>query len=344
VEDSSGHVPDFVNNIENVKLLIIRFSSIGDLTQALSIPSFVTSYEPQAQIHFITRSDLAPLLKNHPHIHRIWALEKAAGLKGLIRIISKLRSENFTHIYDAHNNLRSALIRFLIWKPKKLVRPMMRFKRFLLIRFHINLFEKPFSGQRDLIKPLEKWNYKFRLPPPPQLFLDQNVINEANDLLKSFHVDEFIALAPSATYELKRWPILYWKKLIQLNPDKKFVVLAGPADHFTFELNDLENVVNLTGQTTLLQSAAIILKARATVCNDTGLLHFAEQFGKPTIALMGPAPFGFPSRATTRILEKELWCRPCSKHGQGPCRNPIFQDCLRSISAEVVSKNLREIV
>jgi ADP-heptose:LPS heptosyltransferase len=343
LEDSSGHVPDFVNNIESVKLLIIRFSSIGDLTQALSIPSFVASYEPKAEIHFITRSDLAPLLKNHPHVHRIWAVEKVAGIKGLLQIILKLRKENFTHIYDAHNNLRSALIRFLIWKPRKLVRPMKRLKRFLLIRFHINLFEKPFSGQRDLIKPLEKWNFKFKLPPPPQLFLDQDVITEAEQILSEFKVKDFIALAPSATYELKRWPILFWKKLIQLNPDKKFVVLAGPEDHFTFELNDLENVVNLTGQTNLLQSAAIIMKSSAAVCNDTGLLHFAEQFGKPSLALMGPAPFGFPSRPTTRILEKELWCRPCSKHGQGPCRNPNFQDCLRSISPETVSKNLREI-
>lgn len=303
-----------------MKLLIIRFSSIGDLTQSLSIPSFVKSYVPQAEIHFITRADLAPLLHNHPAVDRLWALEKSLGFSGLLEIIAKLRNENFTHIYDAHNNLRSALIRFLIWKPKKLVRPMHRLKRFLLIRLHINLFEKPFSGQRDLIKPLEKWNFKFRLPEAPQLFLDNDVRDQAEQILKSHSVDKFIALAPSATYDLKRWPIGFWQRLVQINPDKKFVVLAGPTDHFTAQLNEEKNVINLTGLTNLLQSAAIVEKAQAVVCNDTGLLHFAEQLGKPAIALMGPAPFGFPSRASTRILEKELWCRPCSKHGQGPCK------------------------
>lgn len=327
-----------------MKLLIIRFSSIGDLTQSLSIPSFVKSYVPQAEIHFITRADLAPLLHNHPGINRLWALEKSLGFSGLLKIIAQLRNENFTHIYDAHNNLRSALIRFLIWKPKKLVRPMYRMKRFLLIHFHINLFEKPFSGQRDLIKPLEKWNFKFRLPPAPQLFLDQDVRKQADQILATHGITNFIALAPSATYELKRWPIGFWQKLVQLNPDKKFVVLAGPTDQFTFDLNAEKNVVNLTGQTNLLQSAAIVEKAQAVVCNDTGLLHFAEQLGKSAIALMGPAPFGFPSRTSTRILEKELWCRPCSKHGQGPCKNPNFQECLRSISPEDVSRNLGQIL
>lgn len=327
-----------------MKLLIIRFSSIGDLTQSLSIPSFVKSYVPQAEIHFITRSDMAPLLKNHPAIDQVWSLEKSLGFSGLLKIIAQLRKENFTHVYDAHNNLRSLVMRLLIWKPITLVRPMHRFKRLLLIRFHINLFEKPFSGQRDLIKPLQKWDYPFRLPNAPQLFLDQDVREKALQILDSHGVSEFIALAPSATYELKRWPISFWKKLVQLNPDKKFVVLAGPNDHFTSELNGEKNVVNLTGQTNLLQSAALVEKAKAVVCNDTGLLHFAEQLGKPAIALMGPAPFGFPSRQSTVILEKELWCRPCSKHGQGPCKNKNYQQCLRSISPEDVSRSLNQIL
>lgn len=327
-----------------VKLLIIRFSSIGDLTQSLSLPSFIKSNVPQAEIHFITRSDLAPILENHPQIHRVWSLQKSLGFSGLLKIIGELRKQNFTHIYDAHNNLRSAWIRSLILGPRKLVRPMKRIKRFFLIQFHINLFEMPFSGQRDLIKPLEKWGFKFRLPPAPQLFIEEEILQKVDQLLIQHQLLDYVVLAPSATYELKRWPIDYWKKLVQLNPNRKFVVLAGPSDTFTSALNDEENVVNLTGETNLLESAALIKKSYAAVCNDTGLLHFAEQLGKPAIALMGPAPFGFPSRETTRILEKDLWCRPCSKHGQGPCKNKIYQLCLRSILPEDVSKILNELL
>lgn len=324
-----------------MKILIIRFSSIGDLTQALSIPSFIKSYIPQAEIHFATRKDLSAIVEGHPSVHKIWALDRKEGFSGLIKLIKELRKQNFTHVYDAHNNLRSFFIRTFIKADFVLVRPMMRLKRFLLIRFQINLFEKPFSGQRDLIKPLEKWGMKFKLPEAPQLFLNSEVKRKAADLIQQ---TDYIVLVPSAAYELKRWPIEYWNELIKINLHKTFVVLAGAEDRFTEQLNFNKNVINFTGKTDLQTSAAIIEKAKLTISNDTGLLHISEQLGKPTIALMGPAPFGFPSRASTLILERNLKCRPCSKHGQGPCVNPDFQECLRSIRPKEVSDEMNRIL
>lgn len=324
-----------------MKILIIRFSSIGDLTQSLSIPSFIKSYVSQAEIHFVTRDDLSEIVQHHPAVHKTWTLNRKEGFKGLLKLIRELRKENFTHIYDAHNNLRSFFIRNFVPAKHKLIRPMMRLKRFLLLNFHVNLFEKPFSGQRDLIKPLEKWNMPFQLPPTPQLFLTTEKKQNALQLICE---KNYICLVPSAAFELKRWPINYWDELIKLNPTKKFVVLAGKDDHFTNLLDKNSNIINMTGKTDLLTSAAIIENAQMTVTNDTGLLHFAEQLGKPTIALMGPAPFGFPSRPKTVILERNLKCRPCSKHGQGPCTNSNFQECLRSFSPNEVSQHMNRIL
>ncbi len=324
-----------------MKILIIRFSSIGDLTQALSIPSFIKSYVAEAEIHFVTRHDLAPLLENHPNINKIWKLDRKSGFSGLINLARELKAQNFTHIYDAHNNLRSFVLRNIIRPETCLVRPMMRFKRFLLIQFQINKFDKPFSGQRDLIKPLEKWGMKFRLPPTPQIFIRKEHQQKATELVSK---KDFIALVPSAAYVLKRWPLKHWDDLIKKNPDKNFVILAGAQDSFTESLNENQNVTNLTGLSDLQTSAAILQIAKLVISNDTGLLHFSEQLGKPTIALMGPAPFGFPSRPDTLILERELKCRPCSKHGQGPCKNSVYQECLTSISAEEVSVKMNGIL
>lgn len=325
-----------------MKILIIRFSSIGDLTQALSIPGFIKSYVAQAEIHFVTRKDLAPIVENHPAIKKLWVLDRALGIRGLITLAKELRAEKFTHVYDAHNNMRSMVIRLCVRADNTLVRPMMRFKRFLLIKFQKNLFEKPFSGQRDLIKPLEKWGMKFKLPQAPQLFLNESVQKKAREL--TVQLKDYIVLVPSAAYELKRWPIEYWDEFVKINTDRTFVVLAGKDDFFTKQLNSNPNVVNFTGTTDLLTSAAVIQNAKLTISNDTGLLHFAEQLGKPTIALMGPAPFGFPSRASTVILERNLKCRPCSKHGQGPCVNPVFQECLRAITPAEVTVQMNKIL
>jgi ADP-heptose:LPS heptosyltransferase len=62
----------------------------------------------------------------------------------------------------------------------------------------------------------------------------------------------------------------------------------------------------------------------------------AESLGKNVVALIGPTPFGYPSRAESVVVEVPLWCRPCSKDGSGPCINFKFQKCMKDITPERV--------
>lgn len=329
-----------------MKILVFRFSSFGDVLQTLSVAGRLRQAFPQAQIHWVTRDDFKGLIENHPAVNKLWLIRKEQGFSDLLALARVLKAEGFTHIYDAHNNLRSRFIcaylnGFLGWrrvlKHRFLRRSIFRGKRFLLFRMRINLFEKPFSGQRDLLKPLEKWGVKFQLPPVPQLFSAPEARARVGDLLRDVP-DAFVALAPSAAFELKRWPLEYFKKLIASLPEQTFVVLGGREDAFleALVLPNSRRVLNLAGRLSLAESVAVVERSRLLIANDTGLMHVAEQFGVPCIALMGPAPFGFPSRPRTRVLELDLPCRPCSKHGQGPCRNVEFQKCLRGIPPERV--------
>lgn len=325
------------------RFLILRFSSFGDVTEALSIPSKIAEAYPEAEIHWAVRADLSSLLENHPHIHRIWALPRKSGLKELLQMGHALRKQKFTHVYDAHNSTRSWILstylKFfnpfisLIRKSQK------RWKRFLLFRFRINTYKMPFSGQRDLLEPLKAWGISDTLPPSPQLFIQDDEVDSIQKLLPS---KPFIALAPSAAFELKRWPEQYWRELILQMPEFQFVLLGGPEDQFLekIRLAAPERVINLAGKTNLRETSAVVKKSLCLVANDTGVLHTAEQQGHPAVALMGPAPFGFPSRPSTRIFERQLACRPCSKHGQGPCINPKYHECLRSITPQEVSSYL----
>lgn len=328
-----------------MKFLIIRFSSIGDVAQSLSIPYVIKKKYPLAEVHFLTRNDFKDLFLNNESIDQLWTIDRKMGALKLIQFYRELNQQNYTHLFDAHNNLRSLLARMFISAEHKLVRSLERLNRILLIRFKINRFEKPFSGQRDLLQPLKKWDIPFDFP---NSIPTENLFNFSTEELHHFKKKwilpkNFITLVPSAAYELKRWPMKNWHEYIQKNPQQKFVILAGPADRFTQDLEIHPNVTNWTGKTTLRESAYIISQSFATIANDTGLMHISEQMGKATIALMGPAPFGFPSRKTTLILEKNLSCRPCSKHGQGPCVNAIFHECLASISAEQVSSAIQRL-
>ncbi|HWU44811.1 MAG TPA: glycosyltransferase family 9 protein [Bdellovibrio sp.] len=335
-----------------VKILVIRFSSFGDVVQTLSVPSALALAFPSAEIHWITRKDMAPLLKNHPHIFRVWEFDRKQGLRGLMAMSWALRGEHFSHIYDAHNNMRSRVIVWIL-RPLGFVgigatfirRSIRRWKRFLLFKFRINTFEMPFSGQRDLLEPLKAWGVSKISPPAPQIFPSVESRQKAAEILGDYV--GAVALAPSAAYFLKRWPKDYWKELIQLFPGEKFILLGGPEDSFIEDIHAVapHRVLNLAGKCSLLVSAAVVSLSKAVVSNDTGLLHVAEQLGKRTIALMGPAPFGFPSRESTNIMEINLYCRPCSKHGQGPCVNKEkYHKCLVDITPAQVGEQLNLIL
>lgn len=339
-----------------MKFLIVRFSSFGDVLQCLSVAGAIRREHPDAEIHWLTRADMAPLIQNHPAISKVWSVPQKSGLTFLWQIASQLRHESYTHYFDAHNNLRSLIISWLVAGPfgilhflrgqKYLRRSQYRWKRFLLFQFRINLYEKPFNGQKALLKPLEKWGMQTHAPEPPQLFLESTAKAKAEASLGTWAGQSFIALAPSAAFELKRWPIKYWQELIAQFPEKRFVILGGPKDDFLNQLTRTghQHVLNLAGQLSLLESAAVVERAQLLVANDTGLLHVAEQLGIACIALMGPAPFGFPSRAKTKIMQIDLPCRPCSKHGQGPCVNKKFHQCLVDITPAIVASQVRAYV
>lgn len=332
------------------KFLILRFSSFGDVLQSLSIAGKIQEKNPAAEIHWVTRADFISLLENHPAIQKIHAISRKSSLSDLWSLSKILAEQEYDVIYDAHNNLRSHL---LVWFLKAhrmmsgrfssaifLRKSQKRWKRFLLFQFRKNYFQMPFSGQRDLLEALQKISYDVTLPAPPQLHLKKNAS------LPLTLPAQFVALAPSSAHQLKRWPIEYWDQLIAKNLHLQFVFLGGKEDLFIEEMHQRhpKNTINCAGQLSMLQSADVVQKSQLLITNDTGPLHLAEQLGHPAFALMGPAPFGFPSRPSTKIFQRDLKCRPCSKHGQKPCHNPFFHQCLRDITVEEIHRELHQFL
>ena len=93
------------------KFLIIRFSSIGDIIQCMGIIDGIREHFPDAEIHWIARKDMSSFLAMDKRIGKIWAFDKALGLKGLLKIARQLREEHYDYIYDAHSNIRSNILR-----------------------------------------------------------------------------------------------------------------------------------------------------------------------------------------------------------------------------------------
>jgi ADP-heptose:LPS heptosyltransferase len=331
------------------RLLIIRFSSFGDIAQCMIAAQSFRQRYPDAEVHWAVRSEFKDLVALNPSIYQAWPLWRHKGLKGLWQLAQELRKVHFTHIYDAHSNLRSHLLSwalgcFTLWKGAKgpthfVRRSKRRWDRFLLFNFRINHFPKPYRGAESFLNPIRVWDLQF--PTQPAQFKFTADVEEKCQRLVN-QLKSYVVLAPSAAWELKRWPTMHWRELIARIPHP-IILLGGPGDGFIKELFDPSRPVaiyNLAGQCTLVDSAYFIANSKTVISADTGVLHLADLLGIPTLALIGPTAFGFPSRPTSRVLEYPLWCRPCTKDGRGKCVNTIYQRCMKEIRPDTVLKGL----
>jgi heptosyltransferase-2 len=270
-------------------------------------------------------------------------------LSGLVRLAFRLSREGYTHIYDAHSNLRSTvlttLLRVLSARSKFAVRPKNRVRRFLFFKLRWrSVLPRPFRAADSYHRPLAKWGLPAVVPSGPQFRAsgDAGATRAADDGSAA----PLVAIAPSAAWEMKRWPIEHWKTLVTLLPDVRFAALGGKEDTFIEEIAAVDpvRVTNLAGRLSLIESARVIAQADLVISNDTGSLQVADQMERPTIALIGPTAFGYPSHATSVALEKPLWCQPCSKDGRGRCVNSLYKRCLVELTPEIVAAQARTLL
>ena len=318
------------------KILIIRFSSFGDIVQCMSVTDSIRRTFPACQIHWVARADMGSILTLSPNIDRVWHFDRQEGMMGLFRLGITLRQEGFDAIYDAHSNIRSRLLSLFFIGIPLVRRSKERLKRlFLFGRLHLNFFPKPYRGMYSYQAPLTKLGISFPANfPLPQCW---NFSQTKYEL--PYGPKKFIALIPSAAWPMKRWPIPHWQKIIELLPAENFVILGGPADLFCQELALIapHRVTNLAGKTSLAQSAWIVSQSRVLISADTGFLHVADLLGHAAIALIGPTAFGHTSSNKVKILEVSLDCRPCTKDGRGRCSQKIYQRCMVEILPSTVA-------
>ena len=322
----------------------------------MSISKGIKHSWPDSEIHWVTRKDMSAMLHTDPDIDRIIEFDKKDGIAGIIKLAIKLRKEKYDYIYDAHLNIRSKVVMYILaplflriagLAPKCICRQKNRLRRVLFFTFNMrSLIKLPFRGMLSFQEPLKKWGIKFNNSLSKKWQFPVATIDKIdNHLLKDFLADsaQVITIIPSAAWPLKRWPVSHWMKLIALLPNHKFIILAGPDDAFCWEIEGIapERTINLAGQTSLMDSFYIVSQSQYVISADTGFLHAADLFGINSIALMGPTAFGHPSGDSVKVLEIDLPCRPCTKEGNRECKLTEDRKCLVDISPEMVIKTLK---
>lgn len=327
------------------KVLIIRFSSIGDIVLTTPVIRTIKTQLDDCQVHYCTKESYTPLLRENPYIDKIHVLKDS-----LRTLIAELKQENFDVIIDLHNNLRTSIIKGVLRKPTYRF-DKINFAKWLMVNLKINKLPNRHIVERymDTIRPLG-------IKPDPlglDYFIPENEVIPKSSLPPSYHGD-YVVYAIGGQHTTKKLP---FKRMIELcdKINKPILLLGGPEDEaigekiVSFfkkseksapfeeglkELNKKSIVLNGCGKYSLNESASLVKQAAYVFTHDTGMMHIAAAFKKQIFSIWGSTipQFGmYPYRTKFTIFENnKLSCRPCSKIGYNKCPKGHFK-CMNNV-------------
>lgn len=323
------------------KILLIRFSSIGDIILCSPIIRAVKQ-QLGAEVHFLTKRSFADVLRHNPHFDQLHLLHENFN-----ELIGTLQSEGFTKVIDLHKNLRSKRVIRAIGVPSVSF-DKINIEKWLCVNLKINrlpdkhIVDRYFEGLTELgltndAKGLE-------------LFLGPNVESRYSTLATAYNLPKpYVSIAIGATYFTKRVPNDILIDIISQCP-LPCVLIGGPAEKEDgILIAQKSKAINVVGAVSLLESALIIQHSRLLLSPDTGMMHFGAALGTPIISFWGNTIPGFgmyPYMDETdyKIVEnKDLSCRPCSKLGHDSCPKGHFK-CMKDINISEVIEHIRHFI
>jgi lipopolysaccharide heptosyltransferase II len=322
-------------------ILLVRFSSIGDILLTTPLVRALARRHPEAKLVYVTKRAMAPLVADNPHLADVVTLEPDEPVRHLARRLRDLRP---THGLDLHGSLRSAALRLLVrcrwagYRKRKLARTLLISTKLDAYRApSLPVAERYFEAARRLDARPDG--------APPELFLGRGATERVAGWLAARGLADasLAALAPGAAHATKRWPMAHWSALAGRLRAMGFepVIVGGPDDRGLAQQLVAEGTgASAAGEFSLQETGALLARARVVVSGDTGVMHMATAVGAPVVALFGPTveQFGFfPYRAPATVLQRALDCRPCSATGTATC--PLgHHRCLVDIApADVVA-------
>ncbi|MEO6189541.1 MAG: glycosyltransferase family 9 protein [Saprospiraceae bacterium] len=351
-----------------MKILVIRFSAMGDVALCLPVLREALNMNPELQIDFLTNSRFQPIFAN---IQRLNVINYNSnkfyiGLIKLLMLFNHLRKNNYSLIIDLHDSLRSKILKFLFSlsrlkhysidkgrKQKKdllgnvhqqispLIHSTERYAQvFISAGFLVNLANKNFTNHGVLFSNsscirIEEWFSKHNL--------------------KNNHL---IGIAPFSQHELKEWPLEKMLELIKMLIEKNncsiFLFGAGEKEYNRLKLLhtvDYNKIYIVADHFNLSEELVLMSKLNCMISMDSANMHLADlshcplvySIWGPTHSNLGFAPFFQGTKNIIEIPVSKLTCRPCSIYGNTTCSRGDHA-CMNWINSDLVFEKINKCI
>ena len=308
-----------------MKVLVISLSNLGDAI--LTYPALAALWKgyPDAEFHVLASPRTLELFNGEPRFQKVWLWRKKAPFWRQASLIAQLALERFHLVVDFRNSL---IPLFLIGA-----------RRAPILRHSSNSITHRATHHLNVVKSLGISGNEGPAPLPFDAE-DERILNlllgPANKLQPGQRI---VVMAPGSRSHLKRWPGRRFSAVAD-QLIKQFhvrVILLGGTDDIP-ESRAVRAAMrhpsaDLTGQTTIRQTAALLSRAELLITNDSACLHAAEMMGVPAVAIFGPTDekkYG-PRHPRSIVVRRRLVCAPCEK---ALC--PYHHECLQQLDAAEV--------
>lgn len=317
-----------------MKILVVRFSSIGDIVLTTPVIRCVKQQVSNCELHFLTKSAFKIILENNPYIDKLWTINQSID-----EVLTQLKAEKYDYVIDLHHNIRTLnLKRKLGVKSSSFNK--LNIQKWLLVNFKkpINYTGHIVDRYMDAVAPLGVKN--------DNKLGDYFIPTEDRMDLRVYGIEKkkYIAVALGAQFETKQTPSSVLIETLR-NQELPIVLLGGKQDSLRAdEIAAVIPCVDLTGKINLNGSAYVVQQAKVLVTNDTGLMHIGACFSDVkivsiwgnTVPEFGMYPYRPNQSESFSIHEvKDINCRPCSKIGFHKCPKGHFNCMLRQDTAEI---------
>lgn len=355
-----------MENREIKKILVIKYSGIGDVVNVTPALRLLKAIYPNADIDFIASEWTEPATRYNPNIRKTYVIKNEwvrkmtlPGAANLAAILLKLRMEK----YDAA----------LVFQQSHLFRKLVKWagitnavyfcdsnpqanevafdEEIHIIDNNLNLTVKLLSGlgvEKSRIDTAISQTGKHT-----DWIIREEEKKEADGIFRQHNITpgtKIIGLVAGGAFnpvrdesEIRQWGVDNYRELIEKFKEKgniRILLAGGPNDKAVSEELEKGNtgfVINLAGKIPLRVSAALLARCSLVISNDTGPMHIAGAVGVPLIGIFGPTPskFALPPGDNCIALQSNLPCSPCYYRVFKGC---LFEDikCMKTITPQQV--------
>jgi heptosyltransferase I len=363
------------------KILLIKLSALGDIVHTLPVLNALRRRYPQARIDWLVTPAFADVLSGNPAIDNVMTFDRgawttpwrAAPYIGAARLIAQLRAAQYDLVLDLQGQFRSAVFAFASGAPVRIGFDKPRADRWQMVSRPIpdEAKKHAWQGAREGsflaythhialptldVHPVERYlgvapllglddaTPDFSFPIPAEATTRIEGLLDYYDIAKA----RLVVLAPGTNWDTKQWRVDGFAEVARHCLQKSCAVVLIGSDRERPVCDEVARlapgVVNLAGETTLSELAALIRRAALCITNDSGPMHLAVALDRPVVAIFGPTDpiWAGPYRRNSAVMRAGVPCSPCYLRRLSECPNE--HACMQQVTAGSVIERVEALL